>query len=105
MKGHAEQEPASGLIEERISYDEKGDKIKNGELAPYTPESAAQEVEDIRKLYEQLTGRSQSRKRDIIMYWIEQSFKSGKLRRRRLIEQATNEGNSERKGLYGGQRL
>ena len=69
-------------MEERIQYDEKDEKTRNGELVSSymcTPESAAQEFENSHKLYYQITGRSQPRKRDIIMYRIIQSFKPGEI--------------------------
>ena len=67
---------------ERHQYDQKAEKTKDGELiSSYmcTPESAADEFEISKKLYYQLTGRSQPKKRDIIMYRIVQSFKPGEI--------------------------
>ena len=69
-------------IDERIQYDRKEEKTKNGEyVSAYmcSPESAAEEFEISHKLYYQRTGRTQPRNRDIIMYRIIQSFKPGEV--------------------------
>ena len=69
-------------MEERIQYDRKADKTNNGEyVSSYmcSPESAAEEFEISHKLYYHLTGRTQPRSRDIIMYRIIQSFKPGEV--------------------------
>ena len=65
---------------ERHDYDQKEEKTDGGELVSSymcSPETAAEEFEISKKLYAQLTGRSQSEKHDIIMYRIIQSFKPG----------------------------
>ena len=63
-------------------YDQNPDKTRDGALVSSymcTPESAAEEFEISHKLYYQRTGRSQPRKRDIIMYRVIQSFKPGEI--------------------------
>ena len=63
---------------ERHDYDQKEEKTDGGELVSSymcSPETAAEEFEISKKIYAQLTGRSQSEKHDIIMYRIIQSFK------------------------------
>ena len=63
---------------ERHDYDQEEEKTDGGELVSSymcSPETAAEEFEISKKLYAQLTGRSQSEKHDIIMYRIIQSFK------------------------------
>ena len=63
-------------------YDQNPDKTRDGALVSSymcTPESAAEEFEISHKLYYQRTGRSQPRKRDIIMYRVIQSFKPGEV--------------------------
>ncbi len=63
-------------------YDQKAEKTRDGELiSSYmcSPESAAEEFEISKQLYHQITGRSQPKKRDIIMYRIIQSFKPGEV--------------------------
>ena len=65
---------------ERHDYDQKEEKTDGGELVSSymcSPETAAEEFEISKKIYAQLTGRSQSEKHDIIMYRIIQSFKPG----------------------------
>ena len=67
---------------ERHDYDQKPEKTDGGELVTSymcTPETAAEEFEISKKIYAQITGRSQSKKRDIIMYRIIQSFKPGEV--------------------------
>ena len=69
-------------MDERIQYDEKKEKTKNGELiSSYmcSPESAAQEFDVSHRLYHQLTGHTLPREHDIIMYRIVQSFKPGEI--------------------------
>ena len=69
-------------MSERHDYDQKEEKTNGGELVSSymcSPETAAQEFEISKKLYAQLTGRSQSEKHDIIMYRIIQSFKPGEI--------------------------
>ena len=63
---------------ERHNYDQKAEKTQDGELVSSfmcTPETAAQEFEISHQLYHQITGRSQAKKHDIIMYRVIQSFK------------------------------
>ncbi len=63
-------------------YDQKAEKTRDGELVSSymcSPESAAEEFEISKQLYHQITGRSQSKNRDIIMYRIIQSFKPGEV--------------------------
>ena len=67
---------------ERHDYDQKEEKTDGGELVSSymcSPETAAEEFEISKKIYAQLTGRSQSEKHDIIMYRIIQSFKPGEI--------------------------
>ena len=67
---------------ERHDYDQKPEKTNNGELVSSymcSPETAAEEFEISKKIYAQLTGRSQPTKRDVIMYRIIQSFKPGEV--------------------------
>lgn len=67
---------------ERHNYDQKQEKTRDGELVSAymcSPETAAEEFEISKQLYYQLTGRSQPRKRDVIMYRIIQSFKPGEV--------------------------
>jgi len=67
---------------DRHDYDQRPEKTNGGELVSAymcTPETAAEEFEISKKIYAQLTGRSQSKKRDIIMYRIIQSFKPGEI--------------------------
>lgn len=67
---------------ERHDYDQKEEKTDGGDLVSSymcSPETAAQEFEISKKLYTQLTGRSQPPKHDIIMYRIIQSFKPGEI--------------------------
>lgn len=69
-------------MSERHDYDQKEEKTNGGELVSSymcSPETAAQEFEISKKLYAQLTGRSQPEKHDIIMYRIIQSFKPGEI--------------------------
>ena len=67
---------------ERHDYDQKPEKTMDGKLVSAymcSPETAAEEVEISKQLYYQLTGRSQPKKRDVIMYRIIQSFKPGEV--------------------------
>ena len=67
---------------ERHNYDQKPEKTEDGTLVSSymcSPETAAEEFEVSKKIYAQLTGRSQSKKHDIIMYRIIQSFKPGEI--------------------------
>lgn len=67
---------------ERHDYDQKPEKTRDGELVSAymcSPETAAEEFEISKQLYYQLTGRSQPKKRDVIMYRIIQSFRPGEV--------------------------
>ncbi len=66
----------------RIDYDLKDEKTRDGELVSSymcSPETAAEDFELSKQLYEQLTGRSQPEDRDVIMYRVIQSFKPGEV--------------------------
>ena len=63
-------------------YDQKDEKTRDGELVSSymcSPETAAQEFEISKQLYYHLTGRSQPKERETIMYRILQSFKPGEI--------------------------
>ena len=67
---------------EQNQYDQKAEKTNNGELVSAymcSPETAAQEFEISKKIYAQITGRSQPKEHDVIMYRIIQSFKPGEV--------------------------
>jgi len=67
---------------ERHDYDQEPKKTDNGALVSAymcSPETAAEEFEQSKKIYAQFTGRSQPKKRDVIMYRIIQSFKPGEV--------------------------
>ena len=69
-------------MKERHDYDQKAEKTLDGDLiSAYmcSPETAAEEFEISKRLYYQLTGRSQPKKRDVIMYRVIQSFKPGEV--------------------------
>ena len=69
-------------LKDRHDYDQNPEKTGGGELVSSyqcTPETAAQEFEISKQLYYQLTGRSQPKRRDVIMYRIIQSFKPGEV--------------------------
>ena len=66
----------------RLDYDRKPEKTRGGELVSSylcSPETAAQEFEISRQLYYHLTGRSQPKSRDVLMYRVIQSFKPGEI--------------------------
>ena len=66
----------------RLDYDQKPEKTRGGELVSShmcSPETAAQEFEISQQLYHRLTGRSQPKGRDVLMYRIIQSFKPGEV--------------------------
>ena len=66
----------------RLDYDQKPEKTMDGTLVSSymcSPESAAQEFEISHRLYRQLTGRSQPKAREVVMYRILQSFKPGEV--------------------------
>ena len=67
---------------ERHDYDQKAEKTQDGELVSSfmcSPETAAEEFEISKQLYDQITGRSQPKGRDVLMYRIIQSFKPGEV--------------------------
>ena len=67
---------------ERHDYDQKPEKTKDGELVSSymcSPETAAEEFEISKQLYHQITGRSQPKGRDVLMYRIIQSFRPGEV--------------------------
>ena len=69
-------------MKERLDYDQKPIKTNDGEwVSSYmcAPETAAEEFEISKKLYHQITGRSQPAGRDVIMYRVIQSFKPGEI--------------------------
>ncbi len=69
-------------LHDRLDYDQKEEKTKDGELVSSymcSPETAAEEFEMSKLLYEAATGRSQPKERDIIAYRIIQSFKPGEI--------------------------
>ena len=66
----------------RLDYDQKPEKTMDGALVSSymcSPESAAQEFEISHMLYHMLTGRSQPKSREVVMYRILQSFKPGEV--------------------------
>lgn len=69
-------------LHDRLDYDQKEEKTKDGELVSSymcSPETAAEEFEMSKLLYEAATGRSQPAGREIIAYRIIQSFKPGEI--------------------------
>lgn len=69
-------------LKDRLDYDQKEEKTQDGEyITSYMccPRSAADEFEMSKWLYEQNTGRSQPKGRDIIAYRILQSFMPGEI--------------------------
>ena len=69
-------------LHDRLDYDQKKEKTEDGELVSSymcCPETAAEEFEMSKLLYETSTGRSQPKDRDIIAYRIIQSFKPGEI--------------------------
>ena len=69
-------------MKDRLDYDQKEQKTAGGELVSSymcSPETAAEEFEISKRLYHQITGRTQSPEHDIIMYRIIQSFKPGEI--------------------------
>ncbi len=66
----------------RLHYDEAEEKTDGGRLITSymcSPETAADEFETSKLLYQQITGRSQPQEREIIAYRIIQSFKPGEI--------------------------
>lgn len=69
-------------LQERMAYDRKDEKTEGGELVSAymcSPETAAEEFEMAKLIYETTTGRSQPREKDIIAYRIIQSFQPGEI--------------------------
>ena len=69
-------------LQARLTYDQKEEKTDGGKLITSymcSPETAAEEFEASKLLYQQITGRSQPKDRDIIAYRIIQSFKPGEI--------------------------
>ena len=69
-------------LHDRLDYDQKKEKTEDGELVSSymcCPETAAEEFEMSKLLYETSTGRSQPKDRDIIAYRIIQSFRPGEI--------------------------
>lgn len=72
-------------LHDRLDYDQKAEKTKGGELVTSfmcSPETAAEEFETAKLIYETETGRSLPSQKDIIAYRIMQSFQPGRSRRR-----------------------
>lgn len=77
-----ESKTLAQTLSDRLDYDQKAEKTKDGALVSSfmcSPESAAEEFLISKQLYETITGRSQPKGRDIIMYRIIQSFKPGEI--------------------------
>lgn len=69
-------------LHDRLDYDQKDEKTKSGELVSSymcSPETAAEEFEASKLIYETVTGRSLPVEKDIIAYRILQSFKPGEI--------------------------
>ena len=69
-------------MEQRLGYDRNPDKTRDGELVSSymcSPETAAQEFEASKLLYEAQTGRRKAEGEEVIMYRIIQSFKPGEV--------------------------
>ncbi len=67
---------------DRLDYDQKPEKTRDGALVSSymcAPETAAEEFELSKRLYYQLTGRGQPKRRDVIMYRVIQSFQPGEI--------------------------
>lgn len=74
--------PRRQALRERVEYDRKGEKTRGGELVTSymcSPETAAEEFEMAKLLYEAGTGRSLPADKDIIAYRILQSFPPGEI--------------------------
>lgn len=72
----------SQTLQARFEYDEAEEKTGGGKfITSYmcSPETAAEEFEMGRLVYESVTGRSQPKEKDIIAYRIIQSFKPGEI--------------------------
>ena len=69
-------------LHDRLDYDQKDEKTKSSELVSSymcNPETAAEEFEASKLIYETVTGWSLSAEKDIIAYRILQSFKPGEI--------------------------
>lgn len=69
-------------LHDRLDYDQKEEKTKGGELVTSymcSPETAAEEFETAKLIYETETGRSLPAQKDIIAYRIIQSFQPGEI--------------------------
>lgn len=69
-------------LHDRLDYDQKEEKTRGGLLVSSymcSPETAAEEFEASKAIYEAATGRSLPADRDIIAYRILQSFKPGEI--------------------------
>lgn len=78
----AKSKSRAQTLNDRLDYDQKEEKTKDGELVSCymcQPETAAGEFEASKWIYEQTTGRSQPKNKDIIAYRIIQSFKPGEI--------------------------
>ena len=73
-------------MSERHDYDQKAEKTNDGELVSSymcSPETAAEEFEISKQLYHQITGRSQPKSRDVLMYTLFNPSNWGKSARKK----------------------
>lgn len=69
-------------LADRIDYGKNPDKTDGGRLVSTyqcSPETAAEEFTISKKLYANLTGRSQPKERDVLSYFLLQSFRPGEI--------------------------
>lgn len=69
-------------LADRIDYGKNPEKTDGGRLVSTyqcSPETAAEEFEISKKLYANLTGRSQPKERDVLSYFLLQSFRPGEI--------------------------
>ena len=69
-------------LADRIDYSKNPDKTDGGRLVSTyqcSPETAAEEFAISKKLYANLTGRSQPKERDVLSYFLLQSFRPGEI--------------------------
>lgn len=69
-------------LADRIDYGKNPDKTDGGRLVSTyqcSPETAAEEFAISKKLYAKLTGRSQPKERDVLSYFLLQSFRPGEI--------------------------
>lgn len=69
-------------LADRIDYGKNPDKTDGGRLVSTyqcSPETAAEEFVISKKLYANLTGRSQPKERDVLSYFLLQSFRPGEI--------------------------